>query len=1131
MFKEKHLVWILVICLSAAFKTTDTKAQSIVINEIMASNATTIADEDGDYEDWIELYNADTLPLNLSGYGLSDDYSNPFKWVFPEVFIGAGEHLLIWASGKDKSDPDTPLHTNFSISADGEEVLITHPSGNRMDELAPLPLPADISYGRQPDGADTWLYFQAPTPGLPNASQGFAGILDPPDFSHTAGHYTNDFSLSLSHYDPDVVIYYTIDGSVPLPENIGGASYYFKNQYPELPGDGTGSLYEAGYHTHIYETPFTIYDRSDEPDAYTHINTTWRKEPFQFPEEPVFKSTVVRARAYKDGYLPSPVSTSTFFVSPGDIPSSLNIVSLSCDPDILFDYFDGIYVAGVDFDNWRQQNPDENPVWPAANFMRRGFTHEFPMHFELFDRHGNILFNQAVGFRIHGGWSRRIAAKSFRLIARNRYSKNSLDYPFFFDRSFTSYNQVVLRNAGQDWPGALMRDAVFQHLVRHLNFTTQAYEPNIVFINGEYWGIKNFRERIDEQYLYRLFGIAPDEIDLLESNAMVIAGDENHYTHMTSFMAQNDLSQPQNFNYIKTLMDVDSFLDYFSTEIYSANDDWPGNNIRYWRKRTSTHQPDSPTGHDGRWRWMLFDVDGGFGHYPQNYERNSLAIATATDGPNWPNPPWSTLMLRSLLMNEGFKHAFINRTADLLNTVFMPWRIEEIVHAFKNRIEPEINTHMSRWNRPYSFNWWNYSVDNMIVFGEKRPEFLRQHFIDYFELEGETSITLDVSNAQHGYIRLNSVHVNEQTPGVAHNPYPWEGSYFLGVPVELEAIPQAGYVFSHWEGLADQYATETSITLTEPLFVKAHFEKSDKPELLYYWMFDKSMPNDMPLQELSPRFELPGEGKLFFHSALDGYPFFQGHPNWRKASMERRNMPTTINYLADGNNGVAYEASNMRGLQVKQPFTGNAGENTLFIKIPSTNYSNLNIRFAAINEGAASHLLVDYSASANGNIWMTEGLDSDVFTLLTDYQLFNIDLSNAMAVNNNPNLVLRIRFDGPNMTDDHEKRVTFNNISVEGTRLADTEENFATQDLWLGQNYPNPFTGETSITYSLAESGYVHMQVINLMGKRQAELVSAVRQAGTHHIRFQQGKLSPGVYIIVLEQNGHLLQRKMVITK
>ncbi len=142
------------------------RAESIAINEIVASNASGLADEDGDTEDWIELYNYGTEAVSLEDWGLSDDYDNPFRWVFPAgVVIEPGAFLLVWASGKDRDDPEGELHANFRIASAGEEVLLTDPLGNRVDKIPPTAIPTDISCGRWPDGTGEWLFFDQPTPG------------------------------------------------------------------------------------------------------------------------------------------------------------------------------------------------------------------------------------------------------------------------------------------------------------------------------------------------------------------------------------------------------------------------------------------------------------------------------------------------------------------------------------------------------------------------------------------------------------------------------------------------------------------------------------------------------------------------------------------------------------------------------------------------------------------------------------------------------------------------------------------------------------------------------------------------------------------------------------------------------
>ena len=359
-------------------------SQTIRINEVMASNRDVISDEDGSFEDWIEILNYGDEPVNLEGIGITDDYMEPFKWVMPEYSLQPDEYLLIWASGKDRkplphtlqqgirrlfypditgssvddlvnhnsfpgnpastsivnnyfeaptdiadnygqhmytwitapatgnyifwiaSDDNSKLylstdgspenvqliaqvpgwtssrqwnkypqqqsgqvtlqegqqyylsalmkeaqggdnlalrwqlpdnaieeplsaehcflpsdrwHTNFSISADGEELILTAPGGEILDSMPPVPIPANISYGRLPDDDNAWFYFEDTTPEAENASTGFNGITESPAVSPTSGVFTEPVTVQIITTETDANIYYTTDGSLPSSNN------------------------------------------------------------------------------------------------------------------------------------------------------------------------------------------------------------------------------------------------------------------------------------------------------------------------------------------------------------------------------------------------------------------------------------------------------------------------------------------------------------------------------------------------------------------------------------------------------------------------------------------------------------------------------------------------------------------------------------------------------------------------------------------------------------------------------------------------------------------------------------------------------------------------------------------------
>ncbi|TVQ07645.1 MAG: T9SS C-terminal target domain-containing protein [Bacteroidetes bacterium] len=218
---------------------------------------------------------------------------------------------------------------------------------------------------------------------------------------------------------------------------------------------------------------------------------------------------------------------------------------------------------------------------------------------------------------------------------------------------------------------------------------------------------------------------------------------------------------------------------------------------------------------------------------------------------------------------------------------------------------------------------------------------------------------------------------------------------------------------------------------------------SAQQSLIHFWYFDGSIPNNLPLEELEATYTLGEETvKIEYQSALEGYPFDNEHPNWRKASMERRNAPTPINYRPVANQGLPYDASAMRGIQIKQPFSGDGGENTMIFHLPTSGYKDIVFSFAAIDEGAADALVLDYAHNDGTPQWTEAGLASTVFPLEDSYTLFTIDFStqgnDIEEANDNPHFKIRIRFQGEDLDTDEGDRVTFNNFSLDATPLEDT---------------------------------------------------------------------------------------------
>lgn len=1126
----------------------------IAINEVMASNATTVTDEDGDFPDWIELYNTTGNNINLNGFGLSDNAGNAFKWILPDVNMAPGSYLLIWASGKDRRDPGSPLHTNFAISSSGEEILLTRPDGSRVDSLPPTSIPTDVSFGRQPDGSGDWYFFNDPTPGSANSTGGNQGILSPPDFSHESGFYSSSFDLIITHDDPNVQIIYTLDGSEPTEDAFNGIPFRYRDSYAQNPGDPPGSMVTETTRSLTFQNSLRIRNRSSEPNFISRIPTTWDSDPFYLPRSDILKGTVVRARAVKPGALPSEVINRTFYIFPsGRSTFQLPVVSIVVNPKDFFDHDDGIYVPGVDFEKWRSDNPNESAgAISPANYHRRGIEAERAGLFSFFEPGNSRLdLEQNIGLRIHGFTGRRYPIKTLRLYARGSYGESNFEYSFFTGAEEERHRRLLLRNSGQDYNNTFLRDAISQSLVKHMRFDTQEYRPTLVFINGEYWGIHNLRERLDRHYLQIEYGIDPDNIDLMETNGVVVEGDGDHYFNMIQYVEQNDMADEEHYQEIITRMDPDNYMDYQIAQLFTQNMDWPGSNIQYWRVKTNGYRPGVQYGHDGRWRWLMYDLDRTMTLFPNvdpDWSFNTLPFATTAQGPFFPNPPWSTFLFRNLLRNYGFRLAFINRYADQLNTAFSAEHFVSLINELSDNIRPEMERHNTRWEFLIgSVPQWESELDRLIEFANNRANIVFDHILEFFELNNTHQLSVTLDNITMGHVRVNTIALTSETPGVRFNSSTWSGTYFEEVPVDISAVPEAGYRFSHWLVDGEQIdSNRLTLNLESDVQIQAFFEEATTTpvadlDLIHYFLFSDIIPNNTPLTTLRSTFSDRRRAQIRFESSLSGYPFNSGHPNWRLGSMERRNQPTSINYRSEGNNNLLFEEfDGMRALQIRQPFEVDGKENTLVLKMPTVGFESVVLSFAAMNENAGvDGLFIDYSVqfefsgqSDTTFVWTNEGLTvGDQYKSLADgtYQLYTVDFSEIDRAANNPEFRVRIRFDAQNTSVAEGNRVTFNNITLDGNPLPDNQT--ITADFLLGRNYPNPFNSSTTIPFKLNESGHVKLEIFNTLGQRIALLVDEEMPDGDHQVFFDGWNLASGVYLYRLHVDGYIQSRMMVFIK
>lgn len=730
---KKSLLAILMLGLTNSTLFAQNHCLRLYINEFMAANESTLYSPDyQEYADWLEIHNAEDTTVDISGFYLTDDLSTPTKWqIPPETRIRPGWKMLFWADGRNEG-----RHASFSLSKNGEEIGFFTSDGQLIDAIRfPVQL-TDMSSGRYPDGGENWYFFDQPTPSAANKNAGYSGITGAPEFSVPGGFYAGIVSVALVKQHLDESIRYTLDGSLPDQKSF------------------------------TYRIPIQL-----------------------------SATTVIRAQIVRQGYLPGPVITHTYFI---DEKTPLPVISIATNPANLWDDQIGIYVIGTNgiAGYCTDQPRNWNQPW------------ERPVSLELYEANRELGFKIDAGMQIGGGCTRLYPQKPLAIFARGKYGTSKINYQVFPDKPICSFNNLLIRNSGQDWWRAMFRDGFMHTLVKNrMDIDWVAYRPAILFLNGEYWGIHEIREKHNEHYLAANYDIDPDAIDILGGNAEVQQGSAKNYQELIKFIETHDLAVPAHFEYVETQMDVNEYLDYVIAEIYFANIDWPGGNIEYWRQQGENH----------KWRWILFDTDLGFGAHQQGqYHSNTLENATAKTATYYANPPWATLLLRKLLENADFKNQFIQRFASHLNITFHPQRVLHIMDSLKAQIEPEMPRHIQKWEKSTSFNGgWNYHLAVMREFANERPKNVMNHLIHKFGLSGTAKLTMTSNVPAMGQIFINSV----KLPGEN-----FSGTWFKDIPIQCQAVPKPGYRFVGWQGITNSSEDSIRIILTNDATLTAIFE-------------------------------------------------------------------------------------------------------------------------------------------------------------------------------------------------------------------------------------------------------------------------------------------------------------------
>ncbi|MBQ2618397.1 MAG: CotH kinase family protein [Oscillospiraceae bacterium] len=722
------------------------------LTELGCANFQRADPDTGEFSDYIELCNTSDETVDLAGYFLSDNGKKRGRFRLPEWKLEPGACVLLWADGTGTSGQrggSEAIHLNFSLKA-GETLWFSSPHGVLLDKVT-VPEPRKNVSMSLVDGE--WTL----TMGTPGRSNEDAVLytppsLEPPTLSLAAGFYDEPQTLTLTAAS-GCEIRYTLDGSAPMEKSP------------------------------LYEGPLTLTDCSDQP------NRVW-SQPNTMPDrsavllEPVDKGTVLRAAAFgPDGAYSDPV-TAVYFIGPEFAQyRDRAVLSLVVSPADLFGKY-GIMVTGPAYDEWLAQGGVGQA--PTMNLYRRGRSWERDAVLTLWDEDGALVLDAPCGARLQGDSSRVRVMKRFSLYARPVYGGSSLfPVPVFGDQlSHSLYTR------------ANYNDVMAQSLCADLGLGGQAARSVVMFLNAELYGETFLRERYDKRWFLDRFGAEEDELVVIADSELDCGTAEDYaaFQALMDYIQSHDCADPAVWAEIRRQVDVENYAAYIAANLYLNNTDWSvTKNYRLWRVRT----PQNEGVLDGRWRWLLFDMDAcywtrpAFGDAPRASYDLFHYQAPETEGSFLELP-----MFRELLQNPEFRMLFARTWLRLMNVEFSYERALPLLEALGLTEDP----------------FWP-------EFLRTRPDYAVDQLIEALDLPGEAcGLRLGVPDPAGGSLRLCGG-TPELTGGT------WTGTWVTGVPLTLSAEAAPGWRFAGWRGSAEGEKATLTLTPTGDTELTAVFEK------------------------------------------------------------------------------------------------------------------------------------------------------------------------------------------------------------------------------------------------------------------------------------------------------------------
>lgn len=493
-------------------------------------------------------------------------------------------------------------------------------------------------------------------------------------FSAHGGFYDNVFALQLSNLNPRNHIRYTVNGNCPTAQS---------------------PIYEGALILNA-----EMYSKSD---IYTIVNTI--PSQFYLPND-VKRCIVIRAAVFDpNDNCVSQVSSNSYFIrSLGCDLHGLPVLSIMADSLSLFDYDTGIFVPGVNYD------PADSIS--TGNYKMRGDEWERQINMEFYDP-DNTGINQICGLRTHGGASRWFQQKGMKLYAREAYGKKHFLFRFFKDSPVVKFKHLNLHPFRcSNWLQMGGTDYLSQKVARNLRFDAMAVRETVVFLNGEYWGIYTLEEASDEHYLKDHYNADLDSVTIIKYWGVPNYGDPAEWHAFYRWIRTADLTQPEDSAYAYEQMDVPGFIDYLLFETFSANLDWPGNNVKI-----SQMAPGQP------FRMMFYDGDGCF----SRVEYQALDHALHDEVNN--------RVLSHFMENRYFRFQFCERYMELRHTCLSYDFMKSILDEYGTLVEGEMESQYDRFHFPWSISKYYTAMEKVNDFLRHRDQYFMGELEPYLDVE------------------------------------------------------------------------------------------------------------------------------------------------------------------------------------------------------------------------------------------------------------------------------------------------------------------------------------------------------------------------------------------------------------